>query len=204
MNKLIKKIIDSERKSAQGQAGMTYVELIVVLSIFSVLSSVVIFNYGDFQGRVDIKGLASDIALKVVEAQKSSLNGVWNLSATSSWKPSYGVYFNLVLDNKSFIYFVDLNNLNGYEAGAEKLDTISVTKGNYIERIDKCTGVTCIPSVSINSLAVSFKRPDSSAVFKDPTNPIVIDFDYIQITIASSRGATALIKLYPSGRVEIN
>ena len=47
---------------------MTYIELIVVLSIFAVMSSVVIFNYGLFQARIDIKNLASDIALKFVEA----------------------------------------------------------------------------------------------------------------------------------------
>ena len=45
--------------------GMTYVELIVVLSIFAVLSSVAIFNYGSFQDKVDIKNLGSDIALKI-------------------------------------------------------------------------------------------------------------------------------------------
>ena len=54
---------------------MTYVELIVVLSIFSVMTSVVLFNYNEFQAKIDIKVLANDIALKIVEAQKSALSG---------------------------------------------------------------------------------------------------------------------------------
>src|SRR3989344_4815832 len=87
--------------------GMSYVELIVVLSIFSVMTSVVLFNYGSFQAKVDIKNLASDIALKVVEAQKSSLSGKL-LPPThippnpNTWKPSYGLFFDADSNKNSF------------------------------------------------------------------------------------------------------
>ena len=46
------KITQKNKKIANCQAGMNYVELIVVLSIFSLLSSVVLFNYGGFQAKV--------------------------------------------------------------------------------------------------------------------------------------------------------
>ena len=193
---------------------MTYVELIVVLSIFSVLSSVVIFNYGDFQARVDIKNLSSDIALKIVEAQKSSVNGAWNSSAIANWKPSYGIYFNssATLDtddvsfNKKFIYFADLDNNNNYDgpstcATAECLDKIIITKNNYISRIDSYTDSILTQQIT-NSLSIIFKRSDPGATFT--SSGLLLGFDYIQITIASPRGATALIKIYPSGRVQIN
>ena len=49
--------------------GMTYIELIVVLSIFAVMTSIVLFDYGGFQAKVDIKNLASDVALQIVQAQ---------------------------------------------------------------------------------------------------------------------------------------
>jgi type II secretory pathway pseudopilin PulG len=202
MNKLNKK--------TKRNGGMSYVELIVVLSIFAVMSSVVIFNYGDFQAKVDIKNLASDIALKVVEAQKFSLSGQlppsaqYNLIVSpATWKPSYGVYFDTTTStaSKQFIYFVDLNNLNGYENG-EELNTISITKNNYISRIDKCTDATCTSPASINNpLSVTFKRPDSGAIF---TGASVTGSEYVQITIKSPKGITALIKLYPSGRIQVN
>jgi len=196
-------------------AGMTYVELIVVLGIFAVLSSVVLFNYGDFQAKVDIKNLASDIASKVVEAQKSSLNGVLPLAGYNPaiWKPAYGVYFNSsassdsdgISFNKKFIYFTDLNNSNNYDGSssctAECLDKIIITKNNFISRIDKCTNATCTSPASINSFSIIFSRPSSSAVFAGVT---VAGSEYVQITIASPKGATALIKLYPSGRVQVN
>ena len=53
-------------KKIKGNRGMTYVELIVVLGIFAVMLSISMFNYKRFQGKVDIKNLANDIALKLV------------------------------------------------------------------------------------------------------------------------------------------
>src|SRR3989339_1856034 len=93
---LIKKIRNLKFVIRNCNKGMTYVELIVVLSIFSVLSSVAIYNYGDFQSSVDIKNLASDIALQIVKAQKDSLSGLLPLQVVKTdWKPSYGVQFDL-------------------------------------------------------------------------------------------------------------
>lgn len=190
--------------------GMTYVELIVVLSIFSALSSVVAFNYGDFQARVDIKNLASDIASKVVEAQKSSLDGKWNSYANADWKPGYGVYFDTstLTSKKKIIYFADLNNNNLYGGGgpvcasAECLDEINITKNNFISNIDKCSTSSCASgSNAITSLGITFSRPSSSAFF---TGATISGSEYVQITIASPKGATALIKIYPSGRVQVN
>jgi type II secretory pathway pseudopilin PulG len=187
--------------------GMTYVEIIVVLGIFAIMSSIVIFNYGEFQARVDIKNLASDIALKIVEAQKSALSGKLSTQPfTSTSKPSYGVYFNLSTST-TFIYFADLNNANGYEAGAETLDPITITKGNYISNINKCSADPCdLANDQISSLSIAFKRPDSRAVFFSSSSPMPTfsGSDYIQITIKSPKTATAKIKIYLSGRIQIN
>ena len=183
-------------------AGMSLVELIVVLGIFAVLSTVVIFNYKDFQDRVDIKNLGSDIALKIVEAQKLSVNGMRHTLAGLNWQPSYGVYFDIAMP-KQFIYFADLNNFNGYEVGsAEKLDTINITKNNYISRIDRCNNAGCSSPASINNpISVFFKRPDSKAIF---SGALVTGSNYIQITVSSPNGAKSLIKVYPSGRIQVN
>lgn len=189
-------------RKTQKNRGMTYVELIVVLSIFAALSSVVFFNYGDFQDRIDIKNLASDIALKVVEAQKSSLDGRWDSHAIVNWKPGYGVYFDIMSNNKQFIHFVDLNNSNTYDGGTELLDTVNITKNNYISRIDSYSAST--PTPIANNLTTTFSRPSSSAFFQANGSALISGFDYVQITIASPRGATALIKIYPSGRVQVN
>jgi len=177
---------------------MTYVELIVVLSIFAVLSSVVMFNYGEFQARVDIKNLASDIALKVVEAQKSSLSGLLPF-AGYTLKPSYGVYFDTTTPTQ-LIYFADLNNDGVYN---EVVAPIKFAKNIY-----NITGLKVVGCGSIsekNALSIVFKRPDSGATITTSDGPLPVCASYVQITVSSSNQKTqAFIRIYPSGRVQVN
>ncbi len=188
--------IDKER-------GMTYVELIVVLSIFSVMTSIILFNYGQFQENVDIKILANDIASKVVEAQDSAVSGVLNTSALSGWKPQYGMYFDLS-SNKTFTYFADTNSNSSYDPSVDPiLDQITITKGNYISGVDSFLGPASTPISS--PLSISFKRPDASAIFSSGGS-ILTGFDYIQVTVSSSGSnpVKAYIRVYPSGRIQVN
>lgn len=180
---------------------MTYIELIVVLAIFAVMTAVVVFNYTKFQGKVDTKNLASDIALKIVEAQKSALSGNFSAQSFGSNKPSYGVYFNVSssANQKQFVYFADINNNNIYDEAA--LNTISITKGDSISALTAVgTG-----GPAITNLTVVFRRPDSSALLTSGNSPLsCTSLSYVQITVTSPQGATALIKVYPSGRIQVN
>jgi prepilin-type N-terminal cleavage/methylation domain-containing protein len=214
----ILKIKNNKLKIGDFRKGMTYVELIVVLSIFSVMSSVVIFNYSAFQTKVDIKNLANDVALKVVEAQKSSLFGKFPKfelqgELTTSWKPSYGLYFNVATEDnkKNFMYFVDLDqnkairNPTCASYNDECLEKIVITKGNSISSLDifyeegnNSTKVS-LPT----DMVVTFTRPSSSASIQSVTtfNP---NFLYAQITITSLSSTTSRIKIYRSGRIQLN
>ncbi|MFA6076920.1 MAG: type II secretion system protein [Candidatus Paceibacterota bacterium] len=215
MKNNILKIRNCKLKIGDFRRGMTYVELIVVLGIFAVMSAIVMFSYGEFQAKVDIKNLASDIASKIVEAQKSAMSG--NLPSTSTFcdgcKPSYGVYFNLAnpTHTTNFIYFADFNNSGIYDDGEMLGDPFSITKNNYIYQIEECRG-DCIDTNSFNlfgNYSITFKRPNSGAVFylenevRGP-DPTAYNFSYVQITIKSPKEASAKIKIYPSGRIQVN
>lgn len=191
---------------------MTYVEIIVVLSIFSVIVSVSMYNYGGFQERVDIKNLASDIALQIVEAQKSALSGLLpppTFLPPLGWKPSYGVYFNLAgAENKSFIYFTDFPTLTVYDGlsscTGECLNKVTLTtKNSYISRLDVFYQSAPLIPVSIQNLTITFSRPDSGA--KLTSSPALSpNISHAQITVTSQKGATSLIKIYPFGRIQVN
>lgn len=194
---------------------MSYIELIVVLSIFSVMSSVILFNYGGFQAKVDIKNLASDVALKVVEAQKASLSGKFpplaqQAGIDATWKPSYGIYINTATDNKSIFYFVDLKNPTQnslYDSSAcpgagECLEKITIGKGNSMSRLDVFYQGSATANL-INDLTVSFVRPNSAAVIKSST-AFSGTVSYVQITVTSPKLIISTIKIYPSGRIQIN
>jgi type II secretory pathway pseudopilin PulG len=198
------KIIKRHKWLTRRQAGMTYVELIVVLGIYAVMSSIIMFNHRAFQDRVDIKSLASDIGLQVVEAQKSSMSGKLPITGAPSttWKPSYGVYFDTALP-KQFIYFVDLDNDNTYDGGNELINLINITKDNYIDKIEPCQSIsTCFTGPS--KLAIRFKRPASEAFFADENGATVNIPQYARITVKSPQSAIAFIKIYKNGRIQID
>ncbi len=189
--------------------GMTYVELIVVLSIFSVLSSVAIYNYGDFQSSVDIKNLASDIALQIVKAQKDSLSGLLPLQVVKTdWKPSYGVQFDLSKgETQSFIYFVDANNSGTFDGIDEQLNDVLISKGSYyISGIEVFYWEKGSPGVpKLDNLTITFSRPNSGAVIKDNGGLIESAYlNYVGIVIRSPKGVTSMIKVYASGRIQID
>ncbi|HAS80776.1 MAG: hypothetical protein UR25_C0003G0022 [Candidatus Nomurabacteria bacterium GW2011_GWE1_32_28] len=210
---MIKKIRNFKFVIRNCQAGMTYVELIVVLSIFSVMSSVVLFNYKGFESNIDIRVLSNDVALKIVEAQKSSVSGKLPPSGKNSilnWKPAYGVYFDPD-SPQHFIYFVDLNNSNFFSSlicSGECLNDIIITKGNKY-KIESCTTVDCSnPDLIEDPLSITFKRPNSGATFSysDNTSITITSSVYVRITVYSSDDSVnpGYIKIYPSGRIQIN
>jgi type II secretory pathway pseudopilin PulG len=217
---MIKKNHNSKPRISKRNAGMTYIELIVVISIYAILSSVVIFNHGDFQAKIDIRNLASDVALQIVQAQKSSLAGLLPLSGYNpdTWKPSYGVYFNSssakdtdnIPFNAKFIYFADLDGTqvqNSLFDGSttctgECLSKYNITKNNKISSLS-VVGTGCPGAVT--SLTVVFKRPSSGATITSNNQPIACNIDHVQIKVANQKGdLSANIELYPSGRVQID
>jgi len=198
-------------KKTKKNAGMTYVELIVVLSIFAIMSAISFFNYGTFQKKVDIKVLANDIALQIIQAQKDALSGKLPLTGSfDSGKPSYGVYFNTESPNE-FIYFANLNNINSFDKEGDLiLDKIIITKNNFISGVgtyypDNPLGnLNPVSSKSLN-LAITFTRPNSGASIYS-NGELITGIEYAQISISSpgANPVTSHIKVYPSGRVQIN
>ncbi len=199
------------------KSGMSYIELIVVLSIFSVLSGVVIYNYGDFQSKVDIKNLSSEIGLKIVEAQKSSLSGLLpQVSVSPTWKPSYGVYFNFNdkgLSQNGFIYFTDLDSNGFFDGGnctGECLEKITIGKGNIVSGINvfyssggvKRMGAEDSKGTPIEDLTVSFSRPSSGAIINTNAG-FTSAVSFVQIIVTSPKSTTSQINIYPSGRIEV-
>ena len=189
---------------------MTYVELIVVLSIFATMSSIVMFNYGDFQDRIDIRNLANDIGLKLVEAQKSATSGKFpsasqQIGLSASWKPSYGIYFNKVANNKIFFYFTDLDNSKTYEGtdcAGECVEKSTLPKGSYVSSIDVFY-FDGTPSTSIDNAILTFTRPNQKMTVRSD-DVIGLSISYVQITVTSSRGTQVAIKAYASGRIQSN
>ena len=207
-----KKIKLREKLASSKNRGMTYFELIVVLSIFAIMSSVTLFNYQNFQKRVDLKNMTNDIALQIVQAQKDAMSGKLDdtIPVPVNWKPTYGVRF--VRSNpNSFKYFAEISGL-GYcedDGGGDCSNfsyypEISINKGDKIVSLE--ASGSCVSEQSLSDLNIVFRRPDSSAKISSASlSQQNLSGDcYAVIVISTSDGSIKTsINVYPSGKVEM-
>lgn len=200
--------------------GMTYIELIVVLIIFAIMSSIIIFDYSRFGRKVNLENLTQDVALQIATAQKKALSGTspsidmvsfWGLDL-SSWRPSYGVYFDTAKNNQ-FINYVDMDSDEGLfnpdcsTTPTECIDTIKIENGTTINKIcfylDISPNTETCPDVSLQKLSVNFTRPNSAAAL---TGPVEAVGEIIRARIefmSANRAHTQSVIIHPSGRIEV-
>lgn len=121
-------------------AGVTFIELVVVISIFSIIAGTLVLNFSRFGLSVSLQNLAQDIALQINDAQKEAIAGrTNNLMADcdrtqSNCAPRYGVYFEIDGTNPSKI---DQPRTDGktivrfFDYGIQSIDLASAENGIY-------------------------------------------------------------------------
>jgi Tfp pilus assembly protein FimT len=218
MTLISKTFLAIKSKSKNKNRGMVYVELIIVLSIFATMTGIIISAYDKFLVKIDLKNLANDIALTIIQAQKYALAGKVVVNVVDdTWKPAYGVYFNTDIstikdNNKNFIYFADLDSNGSYDESStitcsqqtECIDKISIQGGDSVSKLkiiyqDK----TLCESPD---LSISFQRPNSIARIKAKDNTCNnSNISKAQITVLSNKYKymCAIIYVYASGRVQV-
>lgn len=149
------------KKNFKRNAGMTFLELVVVLGIFGTMAGIILFNYHDFSSNVHLRNLAQEIALQIKGAQTEAISGkspVLSVNEQSDnptpigWTPSYGVAFDTQNLPQSFIYYFNSANdprrdlfdfegssytpgTCGEEVTSECLQEIQITSGDFIDLV---------------------------------------------------------------------
>jgi prepilin-type N-terminal cleavage/methylation domain-containing protein len=160
--------------------GFTLVELLVTISIFAILTSVVLFSQAKFNSSILLTNLAYDTALTIRQAQTYGIN-IKNFvtldegtgKAINNFTP-YGVHFETgENNNKSFVLFADLNDsgvFSGDVTTCEPADgcvnRYNITRGNYISDICRSPGSSGGEQCNdhIKSADIIFKRPNPDAI----------------------------------------
>lgn len=208
------------RFKKQKNRGMTFLELTVVISIFAIVSSISIFNYKNFQSKIDIQNLGNDIASRFTLAQRRALFGDLHPQGGEDWRPAYGLSFDLTqtpdTDSQTFYYFADLDQERDFDSQlydcspygtTECLEKVSITKGNYISSIRVYYEGNPTPDQITSSLNIVYTRPNAGASITSPEilEPLVEPVSYAEIQIASPDSSFASsIKVYSSGRIQLN
>jgi type II secretory pathway pseudopilin PulG len=227
MNTFIKKINTNTKKfnifnNIQTESGLSMIELIVTVGIFVTITSVVLASYPKFGSRIVLSNVAYQIALSVRQTQTYGLSV--KEFGTSSVFPGYGIYFpNPINDNKSFTIFADINGDKKYNLlacganGSECLEKFTIQsseavyalcgnlKKDGIPKFNTISDANISNCRSINSLHVSFTRPDPDANITAYMGGTTYNSSYSdsEIVIANPRGDVKTIVIWPTGQIYV-
>jgi prepilin-type N-terminal cleavage/methylation domain-containing protein len=209
----------------QKQRGFTLIELLVTISIFVILTGVVLFNQTKFNSTILLTNLAYDTGLTIRQAQTYGINiKEFNDDGTARFLP-YGVHFEKGVNNKSFILFADLDydplirisdglyptdaDVSGCEARKGCVTRYNIKRGNYIkdicaeevaEGVFECGNIAGV-STSRDTLDVTFVRPNPDAFLRfdgsTATSPVAT------IILGGVDGSTRKVRIRSNGLIEI-
>ena len=219
--------INKKQFSFLRQSGVTLVELVVVIAIFALVSSVLLFNYSNFSTNVSIRNLSQDLALTIRKAQTyaTSVQGISTLGGGPQSYPAYGISFSLDANGgqyepnkKKFILFVDAIDPNTgspnkqYDAGAtcgtpsagdECLESYSIGSADSI--VSLCSDAT--GCVSTGSFDVSFHRPSPDAIICYKTDFSArcssTTISYLDVVLESAQGTRRTVSVWNTGQISV-
>ncbi len=210
----------NKAKERIGERGVTFIELVVVISIFSIIAGTLLVNFSRFGRNVTIQNLAQDIALQINEVQKEAISGrTSDLIADcnrirSDCSPRYGIY----ITARDVGNTPNLGSYAPGAAGTSLLKFIDYIGGEYNNVLDNgwspCgAGVNteCLDNISLgqgNYISAICVGPDTACstdisstmgvniVFKRPLPDAIITTDdgspykYVRITVTSPNADT--------------
>ncbi len=184
------------KKKRIALAGFTLVELLVSISIFAVITALVMFKYNRFNGSILLTNLAYDVALTIRQAQVYGLNVRETAINSNNFTTAYGAHFDTA-NSTTFIFFVDSNGNKQYDT-SEAVSTYVMKKGNRINTL--CSGTSAVCN-AVTSLDILFKRPYPEAIIN---SNLSTSASYSEINLISGDNtASQKIVVQKTGQISI-
>ena len=185
--------------------GFSLIELLVVMTILTTITSVVLANHSRFNGSVLLGSLAYDIGLSIRQAQVFGLSVRQYADVAEGFQVGYGVHFS---DASSYIFFADTNENNIYDVDTDQiLNSYAVGRGHTISRF---CGVTsggteeCNTSPSpISSLDIVFLRPNPDAIMTSDLTGVSEVYSQGIIEVSSPSGDTRRVVVASTGQISV-
>ena len=187
--------------------GFTFIELVMVMSIFGLLTGVVLFNFGTFSDSVSLQNLSQQIALEIKSAQSDAISGKNPNMFLPPQKPSYGLFFDANTPNK-FYLFSDLNNSGDFNVNNDPVpeveSEIDISGGNTIDQI--CLNFGGISrTCSKSGIYITFVRPYPTSHFlTSDGQPVDSTVSSVEIVVKSAKGITTRsVFVTPLGQISV-
>ncbi len=181
----------------------TVVELLISLSIFVVMTSLVVAKYGNFNQSVLLTNLSYDIAIIIRTAQAYGLS----VKAASdsdftetAFNYAYGVHFDTDTTNdknKEIILFADTNSNGIYDASGDiKIgSSYFIKRGAYIKTL-----YSSGTPHNTGTMDISFKRPDPNSNICYNTT---CGESSARIVVLGTDGSTRSVEVYKNGQISV-
>ena len=205
---------ESKKYKNSLKAGFTLVELLITISMFVIITGVVLVNSKSFDNSVLLHNFAYDVALTIKQAQSYGVNVKENISG--SFDSPYGVYFDKSSTGSktNFVLFNDYLTTPSDKASStasvttcsidsECIQKYSMKKGTSILSLCAGTESSCD---EIDRLSILFKRPSLEAwiySFSSADGTISSRKDYAKIVLQAESGATSSVVVTSIGQIYI-
>ncbi len=182
----------------------TLIEMLAVVGIMVVITSVVLANNSRFGGVVLLENFAYDIALSVRQAQVYGIATV--RFQQSNFTAPYGLHFDMSSPT-AYIFFADATTpQNGiYDGINELVTTTDITRGFSIKSLCVIPD-TRVQDCSLTKLDVIYKRPQPDAYIR--ANSVggvgnVNRYASGRVVIQSPRGDTMSVVMFANGQISV-
>lgn len=225
-------MISLKRLRIGNPSGFTLVELLVTLTVITLITAVVVFNQADFADRLALTNVAAELELRIREMQVYGVSVREYQPNTSQFGYSYGVMFNTntisgapgAMGPISLWSFVDVNNNSRYNhpgtwstcttgGTSECLEITTLKQGVTISdlcAINASNGQNCRSNGGSSvpgRIDITFLRPDPNArfIFANTSGNAITFPNHrgAKIQLRSPRGKTLDLYIYTTGQISV-
>jgi prepilin-type N-terminal cleavage/methylation domain-containing protein len=195
--------------SKKSDTGFTLIELIVVMAIFTFLTTVILANNARFGGVILLENLAYDIGLSIRKAQ------VYGIAVRgfggSDFDLGYGIHFDSATPT-TYVLFGDVyptgagNGLYESDQG-ELVESITMQGGFRVANVCATAGGGAEESCGLGTLDIFFRRPEPDAYISANGVSGVVDQAALQqqgrILLESPRGDQISVVIEATGQIAV-
>lgn len=212
------------------QAGVTLIEMLIVVAIIAVVSAVLMFNYSDFSTNVSVRNLSQEVALAIRKAQTyaTSVRPIEGTNFISSAAfPGYGIVFStdaptlatVTPTEKRFVLFANIEDGLGSEdvygadttnntCGAPSSGSNECIEAFTISTADKVVAICGGTAGAYTDTAQCTALGTATITFRRPSPDARIIYngspaDYAQIVLESAKGLTRAVVVWNTGQISV-
>lgn len=185
--------------------GFTLIELLVSITIFTIMTGIVLAKYNTYNTNAPFANASEDIVLALRQAQvygAGSKGNTVSCGTGNQFECSYGVYFSTsVAEKNGLTIFVDTNKDRIFTPGTDSV----VERIRWINSIS-ISSLSCPGSVGTCSsvISVTFRRPNPDAFIDDTVPSPSNSYESASIALTNAySGKTAVVTISKAGQISL-